>query len=243
MGSRVLYRARRCRPCPVGQESNEATDACRCMSGYFNTLRSVKCHQIDYSITAQSPSACGELSTLNQRMQTQCVEEAKGDVLQIADGWNMMNRVDGSVSVFACQIEGACPGITAVAGVNQTVCATGYDGILCGLCADDYAMAGDGTCGKCSELTVLGVIIVILGVSILIALLTQVKKWCANHPCLAPTFIENTGPFPRNLYCIASNGLALPPSYGRRPLPNTPTHTHTPSTHKVFYDTLTPAVI
>ena len=88
MGSRVLYRARRCRPCPVGQESNEATDACRCMSGYFNTLRSVKCHQIDYSVTAQSPSACGELSTLNQRMQTQCVEEAKGDVLQIADSYH-----------------------------------------------------------------------------------------------------------------------------------------------------------
>jgi hypothetical protein len=93
-----------------------------------------------------------------------------------------MNRADGSVSVFACGIKGACPGMTVAAGVNQTVCTTGYGGVLCGLCADGYVMAGDGTCGKCSEVTVLGVIVVILVIIVFIVLLTQVKKWCAEHP-------------------------------------------------------------
>lgn len=49
-----------------------------------------------------------------------------------------------SVAYGACPVADACPS-------NQSTCAPGYIGLLCGNCANGYALGADGTCSQCAS--------------------------------------------------------------------------------------------
>ena len=111
-----------CRPCPAGHTATPETDRCLCAPGFYNTLTVAKCHAADWSATKVIGTFCEQCAT----HLTSCVEECQGDLLQVSEGWALINRPDGSVSIFECP-GGGCPGGAVMR--NETVCSPGYAGL------------------------------------------------------------------------------------------------------------------
>ena len=103
----------------------------------------------------------------------ECVDEATGDALEIAEGWSaLINSENTTVAIFLCRNPLSCPAGTldysCTGFMSPCNCSTGYTGVLCGNCAPQYALKPDASCEECIAGSTTDFLVVICAFALLI---------------------------------------------------------------------------
>ena len=60
---------------------------------------------------------------------------------------------------------------------NQSDCAVGHRGTLCGVCESGWELNGDGSCSSCESWTASSIVIVVVIFILVIVVALKVKSW------------------------------------------------------------------
>ncbi len=167
-----------CVPCDANQAADPAELGCRCAPGFVNTTALPQCIDGDYSPFSEEElevmPACVPCSEMP------CIAECHDNTITVAPGWTTYDRyAETDRPIFRCRTGEACPGgqLNLIAD-DDSICESGYDGVLCGNCALGYYVGGDGTCSSCDGTgTWMSIFLVVLGVLFLGFVLLQIKKY------------------------------------------------------------------
>ena len=199
-----------CRPCPAGQTNNLQTDGCICQAEFYGTGRAPKCQAMDYFFEQPPANPCLELKTAKL---SECVDEATGDALEIAEGWSaLINAENTTVAIFSCRNPLSCPAGTldySCAGfMSPCNCTTGYTGILCGNCAPEYALKPDASCEECVAGSTKDYLVVFCAFIVVMALVSKVDVWY-QYFTVVQDVVEAFSELKDELWPIAKNFIAL----------------------------------
>jgi len=109
-----------------------------------------------------------------------CIAECHDNEITVAPGWTTYESyAEADRPIFKCVTGEACPGgALTLESEDDSKCAVGYEGVLCGSCAIGYFVGGDGTCGSCSGTGAWSSIaLVVFGGLFLGFAILQVKKY------------------------------------------------------------------
>ena len=159
-----------CSKCPLGQTNNDARDGCQCMPDFYNKTLGVKCFKMEYTSPAAMSDGCQSC------LELECIDSCEG-MVTVAKGWSLVPQPDNSTAVFACMDPGACQGGSAAMANNQSDCAVGHRGTLCGVCESGWELNGDGSCSSCKPWTTSSIVILVVIFILVVAVALRVKSW------------------------------------------------------------------
>ena len=99
----------------------------------------------------------------------------------------MITRTDATVSVFQCRHKEACErrinvSLAAPSSSEEVpVCAAGYTGVMCGVCAEGYTLGSDDRCTACETTSWHGSAAIAGGVVVVGLLAITIPKWYGGY--------------------------------------------------------------
>eukprot|EP01051_Picozoa_sp_SAG22_P008819 SAG22_NODE_695_length_7843_cov_2.924587_3_plen_1363_part_00 len=192
-----------CFPCPQNMVADPPKDGCRCESGFYDasTFGPLLCYDrvtpLDslYTPATESdadawardhPEAAAE-DGFCQECPADCVDclypgyagrplLRPGYSANVTSGWFEL----GIRSVFECPVyKEACRGekVSQVVSDDTLVpCESGYEGILCAICNNEYSMKGS-QCVECGEYTTVAVVLAMTVLVTIVLAIVGISRW------------------------------------------------------------------
>ena len=162
-----------CEECPVGETSDLATDQCICMPGYYTATQGL--------MACTKGSGLSEIQDARFECEScvelECMTVCAGDRVNITAGWSILRHDVTGVAVYSCRTPEACPGgFIDLSTDNETVCATGYTGTLCGVCMSTYSLKSSGLCEDCGSWNLAGILLIVIPVLIFLLCLMLIPS-------------------------------------------------------------------